>query len=141
MRDKLLVFGILVVALLSLFDLGSGLAAPPPMPSSFYGTVKVDGSNVPLNMKVSAWIDGIKYAEMTVIMYNADTVYSLDIPGDIAETPEIEGGKPGDVIFFHIGNQTADQTAIWQSGTNTELNLSAETPEGGFINYLPIIIH
>jgi hypothetical protein len=140
-KNKLLIFVILAVALLGLLDKGDGLAGPPLMPSSFYGTVKINGSNVPLTTKVSAWINGIKYAETTVIMYNADTVYSLDVPGDIAGTPEIEGGKPGDLIVFYIDNQAANKTGIWQSGTHTELNLSAFIPDGSFKLFLPIIIN
>lgn len=140
-KNNILVIAILIFALIGLLDIGDGLASPPPMPSSFYGTVKVDGSNVPLTTKVTAWIDGVKYGETTVLMYNVDTVYAIDIPGDIAGTPEIEGGKPGDLIFFHIDNRAATQTGIWQSGTNTELNLSAHTPDGSFKLYLPIIIN
>jgi hypothetical protein len=138
-KYKVLIFGILIVGVLSLLDLGYGLAGPPPMPSSFFGTVKINDSNVPLTTKVSAWINGIKYSEETVIMYNDDTVYSLDVPGDVAGTPEIEGGKPGDTIIFFIGNQVANQTDIWQSGSNTELNLSAFTPSESFKLYLPNI--
>lgn len=141
MKNKILLSGILFAAFLGLLDSGYGSANPPPMPASFYGTVKVDGSNVPLTTKISAWINGVKYAETTVLMYGADTVYTLDIPGDISGTVEIEGGKPGDLILFHIGNRSANQTGIWQSGTNSELNLSASTPGGSFTLYLPIIIH
>lgn len=138
MKNKILIFSILV-ALLGFLDKRDGLAGPPPMPSSFYGIVKMNGSNVPSTTKVSAWINGIKYSEETVIMYNDDTVYSLDVPGNVAGTPEIEGGKPGDTIIFFIGNQVANQTDVWQSGSNTELNLSAFTPSESFKLYLPNI--
>ncbi len=140
MKNKILIFSILV-ALLGFLDKRDGLAGPPPMPSSFYGIVKMNGSNVPSTTKVSAWINGIKYAETTVIRYNDDTVYSLDVPGDIAETPEIEGGKPGELIIFYIDSESANKTGIWQSGTNTELNISAFTPYGSFKLNLPIIIN
>ncbi len=35
----------------------------PPLPSSFYGTVKVDGVNVPDGTRVQAVITGVPYAE------------------------------------------------------------------------------
>ena len=130
----------LVVGFFLIVMVGRGSAQPPPMPSSFYGTVKANGSNVPLSSKVSAWIDGVKYAEVTVIEFNSETVYNLDIPGDIAMTPEIEGGKPGDLIVFQINNTVANQTGTWQSGTNAELNLSIIQPSGSFKIFLPIIL-
>ena len=117
-------------------------ADPPPIPSSFFGAVKVDGNNVPLNTTVSAWINGIQYADTKVSMYSGDTIYSLNVPGDIDGTPEIEGGRPGDVIVFMIGNQSADQTGKWQSGTNIELDLSSDhipPPGGENLVFLPCI--
>ena len=141
MKYKYLLIVVLIIIGLVLVEVPTGLAEPPPMPSSFYGTVKENGSNVPLSTKISAWINGVKYAETPVIIYIADTVYTLDVPGDIAGTAEIEGGKSGDLIFFYIGNRTANQTGFWQSGTNTELNLSTITPNGSFKIYLPNIIN
>lgn len=140
MKYKNLFLGILIVVLLSLLDSGYGLAGPPPMPASFFGTVKMAGSNVPSTTKVSAWINGVKYAETTVLTYNSDTVYAIDVPGDIAGTPEIEGGTTGDLIFFLIGDLAATQTGIWQAGTNTELDLSAITQGESFEIYLPLIL-
>jgi hypothetical protein len=107
--------------------------AVPPLPSSFYGTVKVDGANVPVGTTVSAWINGVNYAETTVLPYNGDTVYSLDVPGDDPETPGVEGGISGDTVVFYIGDQLADQTASWQSGTNVELDLTH--PPGAIGDY------
>ena len=141
MKIKIVVLGFLVVVFLSLIMVEAGFAEPPPMPSSFYGTVKANGSNVPLSTKISAWIDGVKYTETSVIVFNSDTVYNLDVPGDIISTPEIEGGKPGDLITFSINGVFANQTGTWQSGTNIELNLSIIQPDGSFKLYLPIIIN
>jgi hypothetical protein len=98
--------------------------AVPPLPSSFYGTVKASGANVPAGTTVSAWINGVKYSETTVLMYAGDTVYSLDVPGDEPETPGKEGGVTGDTVVFRVGTQVTDQTAPWQSGSNVELNLT-----------------
>ena len=141
MKVNTLIFSFSVVVLFSLILAGVGLAEPPPIPASFYGTVKANGSNVPLSTKVSAWIDGVKYAETTVIVFNADTVYNIDVPGDILSTSEIEGGKPGDLITFHVNSSVANQAGTWQSGTNTELNLSIILSIGSFKLYLPLIFN
>jgi len=103
--------------------------AVPPLPSSFYGTVQVDGANVPVGTTISAWVNGTKYAERTVLLYAGDTVYSLDVPGDDPGTPEVEGGVSGDTVNFYIGDQVADQTAPWQSGTNVNLDLTCPKEE------------
>jgi hypothetical protein len=118
-------------------------AEPPPLPSSFYGTVKVNGSNVAVDMKISAWINGVQYAETTVLMYSGDTAYRLDVPGDINDTTEIEGGQPGDTIIFNIGNQMADQNGTWKTGTNVNLDLShniAPNPEEKYEIFIPYLI-
>jgi hypothetical protein len=109
---------------LLLISAAAVLAGPPPLPSSFYGAVKVNGANVPVGTIVSAWINGVKYVETTVLLYAGDTVYSLNVPGDDPETPGIEGGVSGDIVVFHIGDQVTDQTGFWQSGTNVGLDLA-----------------
>ena len=141
LKNKYYVLGSLVIVVLSLFTARRGAAEPPPMPSSFYGTVKSNGSNVPLSTQVSAWINGVKYAETSVIEFNGDTVYNLDIPGDILATPEIEGGKPGELVTFSINSDFAAQKGTWQSGTNTELNLSIGQPVGSYKLFLPNILN
>ncbi len=104
----------------------------PPIPSGFYGTVKVDGANVPNGTVIYAEIDGQQYASAVVMTYNVDTVYSLDVPGDNSDSPGIlEGGVEGDTVVFFIGTIQATQTAIWHSGTNISLNLT------GFTNHAP----
>ena len=116
---------------------------PPPLPSSFYGTVKVDGANVPADTLISAWIGSVKYAEATVSLYAGDTLYSLNVPGDDLATPgTIEGGVEGDTVVFHIGGLVADQTGTWHSGTNVSLDLmysSAAPPES--LIYLPLVLN
>lgn len=139
LKKKNILLGNLAIVVLSFLIVGKGFAQPPPMPSSFYGTVKANGSNVPLSTKVAAWIDGVKYAETSVIEPNGDTVYNLDVPGDNSGTPEIEGGKPGELITFSINNDFTSQTGTWQSGTNTELNLSVSQVVGNSKLYIPII--
>jgi hypothetical protein len=122
-------FIILVLTVGLLLTSALTVLAVPPLPSSFYGTVKVDEANVPVGTTVSAWINGAKYAEMTVLLYDGNTVYSLDVPGDDPETPSVEGGISGDPVVFYIGDQMADQTASWQSGTSVELDLAHSSGE------------
>jgi len=102
-----------------------GSAAPPPMPASFYGTVTVNGTDAPEGTPVSAWIDGVRYATTDAFTFDGRSMYALDVPADDPATPEVDGGRPGDTIVFHVGGLKADQTAAWQGGTNTEMNLAA----------------
>jgi hypothetical protein len=114
-------------------------ANPPVIPSSFYGTVKSNAANVPVGVQVSARINGHIYATSPAFLYNGDTVYSLNVPGDDLTTlGVIEGGVPGDTIVFLVSGTQADQTATWQGGTNINLNLTAAPPIYLQI-YLPLL--
>ena len=76
--------------------------AVQPSPSSFYGTVKINGSNVPAGTSISAWIKGIQYVSAATTRSNGKTDYRLDIPGDDPEKVGNQGGKEGDAIIFQF---------------------------------------
>ena len=123
------IFTALFLAIVLVFNNVSTVYAVPPTPSSFYGTVKVDGVNVALGTVVSARINGVQYASAIVTTYLGDTVYSFNVPGDDPETPGIiEGGVFGNTVVFYLGTTLADQTGSWVSGSNVQLNLTASTP-------------
>ena len=105
----------------------STVEAVPQLPSSFFGTVKVNGANVPDGTVISAWINGVQYASMLSETYETDSVFYLDVPGDDPSTTGItEGGVSGDTIIFKIDGLEAIQTASWHTGTNVNLDLSQE---------------
>ena len=99
----------------------------PPLPSSFYGVVKMNGVNVANGTVISARINGVQYAQATVFEYNGDTIYALDVSGDDSSTPGVtEGGVENDTVVFYIGTWEAYQTASWHSGTNIHRDLSVD---------------
>jgi len=111
----------------------SPVYALPPLPSSFYGQARINGVIVPDGTLISAWINGVKYAQSPV-GYISSAWYSLDVPGDDTSTPGVvEGGVEGSTIVFKIGDLVADQTGTWHSGTNVWLDLTA------FQNFPPVI--
>jgi hypothetical protein len=124
MRYLIRIITLLGISLTSLFATRPVLAFPP-MPSSFYGTVKVDGVNVPDGTPIQALINGQIFATGQTQTYQGDSVYSLDIPGDDTSTAVVDGGQDGDKIVFTINGGVADQTGTWNSATNINLNLSA----------------
>ncbi len=125
MKDAIRITSVLIAAMVLLTLSPTAAEAVPPIPSSFYGTVKLNGSNVPDGTKVSAWIGGVKYTETETTTWGGNSVYSIDVPGDDPETPEKDGGVEGETIVFKIAGHTANQTGTWHSGTNVELNLTA----------------
>jgi hypothetical protein len=134
------VMAVSIAVLLGAADPTPALAMPP-LPSSFYGTVTINGANAPLGAKVSAKIKGTQYAYTTVLLYQGQTVYSLDVPGDDPATPSvIEGGVPGDTVAIWVGETPANETAPWRSGTNVTLNLTAaSSPPLDHKTFLPLI--
>ncbi len=137
MLNKRLFFP-LFLACLALTLLAVPAFAVPPLPSSFYGQIKVNGQNVPDGTVVQVLIGGKAFPAIysSSKTYLGNSVYSLDVPGDDPSTPEIEGGVEGDTIQFTISGQTASQTGVWHSGTNTKLDLTASSP---YFVYLPVI--
>ena len=100
--------------------------AVPPLPSSFYGSAKVNGVDVPAGTEITAWINGVQYGITHSFLYGSSIVYSISIPGDDPSTLDvIEGGKLGDTILFKIDHLTASQTKPWVEGTNESLDLTA----------------
>ena len=116
---------LLAVILIAVF--GTTVRAVPPLPSTFYGTVKVDGANVPDGTLVTAWIDGAQYGQASTFTFNDESWYSLDVLGDDPDSPAKDGGVSGDIVSFRIGSDDAVQTGVWSSGTPVQLNLTTST--------------
>ena len=109
MRSKTIIFSLLVACLPGLFAPIPALAVPP-LPSSFYGVVEVDGATVPDGTIVRGLINGETCAEGYIQIYEGSPAYSLDVPGDDTATTARDGGLEGDTVQFEVGGVLADQT-------------------------------
>ncbi len=123
MKHFLRILCLLIVVLTGLLPVMPVLAIPP-LPSSFYGTVKVNGQNVPDGTGIEAAINGQVVAQALSQTYQGDSVYALNVPGDDPDTAALEGGHDGDTIVFKVGGAQAEQTGTWKSATNISLDLS-----------------
>ena len=136
MKNKTILIALLLVTGLLIAPISSALAGrfqdtPPTQPSGFWGTVKINGANVADGTVITAWIGAANCANDSVITFEGDTVYNLDVPAVDAEHPNC--GTTGAMVTFKIGEVTADQTGTWNGGTNLELPLTAT------VNYPPEI--
>ena len=121
---RLLTF-LLILGCISVFVVShSSVHAVPPLPSSFYGTVKFNGENFPEGTVVEALINGQVISQTQTLLYQGDSVYSMDVSGDDPSTTVVEGGQEADVIQFRVGGLVAAETGLWESGTNVALDLS-----------------
>ena len=86
-------------------------AAPPQIPHAFYGTVTVGDPPVPVaeGTAVEAYVGGVKKTETTV---------------DHGEYSLLVSGTAGATVTFRVGSILANETAIWQSGAVTNLDLT-----------------
>jgi len=120
----------LTVGILLTVAAGSaGLAGAPDRSSGFYGVVQLDGANVPGGALVSAWMDGVKFAEASTTFAGNDAVYLVRVPADDPNTPQIEGGREGRPVFFRVAGYEAAQLAPWRAGTLIRLDLAASTTD------------
>jgi len=117
--------GLLLLLVLAVASAAT-VRAVPPIPSTFYGTVKVGGANVPDGTAVTAWISGNQYGPVAyTFTYAGESWYNIDVPGDDPETPGKEGGVEAETVAFRIGSSDAAQTGVWHSGVSALLNLTA----------------
>lgn len=91
-------------------------AAPPPLPHRFYGMATIDGNPAP---------DGTPIFGLGVSLSSRDTE---TLAGRYELYVESLGGPlEGKQVTFKIGGLLAQQTAVWQMGANSNLDLSART--------------
>jgi PKD repeat protein len=102
--------------------------AVPLLPLSIYGTLTIDNADSSVGTPVTAWLNDSQVAQTTTTTAGGATVFTLDIPADDPDTPEIDGGVEGQVITFRVGDLPAAETAIWHSGDHTRVDLTAQTP-------------
>lgn len=102
----------------------AAIASPPPRPASFFGTISTDGFEIPAGTRVAASAGNRLLAETVVFPADGHIAYSLDIPGDIPETPALEGAVAGQAITLKVGGAAAPQPAAWEAGTYKRLDLS-----------------
>lgn len=125
MDTKRAFLSVLIALSLVLVYLPAAQAAPPPIPFSLFGTVRVDGANVSDGTVITAWINGIRYATgATYTVTASGSAYTLTVPGDDPATPAVEGGVNGDTIYILIDSGAATQTATWTSGSNQRRDLT-----------------
>ena len=105
-------------------------AGPPPVPYGPKGTVRVNGQIPPDGTQVTAWIGGVRYASTATYTWGSSIgYYSIDVPGDLDETPDIkEGGREGETVVFKVDGRTASPTGTWTSGDDPVINLTVTIP-------------
>ena len=99
--------------------LSAKVLAIPQIPHRFYGNVTIYGSPVPDGTLVEAIIPNIAYSSARTL----NGTYDLMVPADDPDTPEIEGGRSGDLIYFYV-EQTYVTSYTFENGKITKLNLS-----------------
>jgi hypothetical protein len=124
MKSGLRIICTMLIGMIASLFICLPVLAVPQIPASFYGTVKVNGADIPDGTSVQALIDGKVYAEVLTQTYQGDSVYALNVTGDDTDTTAKDGGREGDTVQFKIGGVLANQTGVWHSGTNVELNLT-----------------
>lgn len=110
---------------------GALLASPaaravPPLPSSFWGEVTLDGAPVPAGTLVEALVDGRVCGRTRTILYEGRAHYALNALGDDPSTPEVEGGRDGEALDLAVEGVPI-ATGTWRSGTNVRVDLPAVT--------------
>lgn len=120
----------------------SRAAGPPALPSSFHGQVTANGASAPTGTLITVGHGGTVYARTAAFTYEGVSHYSVNIPGDDPDAPGHDGGTEGEALEFTIGGlPTTHAPAVWHSGTNETLDISAQgnLPTRGTL-HLPLLM-
>ncbi len=105
--------------------------AVPPIPAQFYGSISIDGNPAPAGTMITALING---QEKGSLITTVDGYYGgLGIFDDkltVTATEEEYSGGFREIIF-QIGGVRADQTATYDVGAITQLDLTTGGTGGG----------
>ena len=90
-------------------------------PNRFRGTVQLNGADVPDGTVITAIIEGAAYTTTTPAEGYGPSSYVIVVTEPAGQV------YTGKTVTFRIGDYDAAETAIWQMGGNTAVNLTAST--------------
>jgi hypothetical protein len=96
----------------------AALNAQPGPPNRFYGNLTIDGNAAPTGTVVTAMVNGKECGTRTT-----------DVAGqywvDVASSAQTAGcAEAGNMVSFRAGSRTAAETAEWQGGVFSKLDLN-----------------
>lgn len=116
LKPRYVFIATIAVLLMTSFSVASAQRA---IPHAFLGSAKVNSSPAPDGTVVAAWVDGQQVTEKSV----TDGSYPVLL------VESTTGSFVGKTVTFTIGGIPAAETALWQQGEVTELNLTATPAE------------
>lgn len=137
----------LIICLFLLLGRPSAADGPPPLPSSFHGVTDLLHGNT-----IEVCGDFGCYAFTTAFYWEPlGVVFSIDVPGDMPDTPELEGAVEDEPLRFQARRSggeligLANEVASWHSGTSVLLDLhfyggATSTPSPTATSQLRLVI-
>lgn len=118
--------GLMCMGLLALAITGRASAAPPPLPSSFYGQVQLTDAGPLVGQHLLVYVPGVTgpVADVVIADSSGQAVYSVNVRGDSDETTVKDGGVTGDDVTFRLGTRIV-AVGEWAGGSNVQLHLHA----------------
>ncbi len=104
-----------LTALALLLTIPTAVFAQSTTPHLFTGTAVLDGATAVDGTAITAWVDGQQVAATNIV----NGSYVFKVGG--------ESGYAGETVVFKVAAATADQTADWELGGATVLNLIASS--------------
>ena len=105
--------------------------SPPAPPSTFGGTVEVDGDAPAVGTPIEAHIDGNICGTSAVGQGNvASNEYSIQVDAAATEAGcgEYDDVDGGSTVVFYVGGEQANETGEWASHIAQRVDLTVTTP-------------
>jgi hypothetical protein len=113
---------VIVSALASVAAVATGALAQALPPNRFYGTVTIDGKLQPEGTVVEAYVGTTLCGAGSIANHNGEQVYLVDVL-DSGQKPGC--ANDGDKVSFRVAGLQAKETATYQTGVATRLDLTA----------------
>ena len=107
-------FLLIAIAALLAMSIPAIVSAQEPPPNRFYGAVRIDGNPAPPGATIEAFARGVSAARTTVTTVGR---YLFDVP-------RLSNGTP---LTFKVNGHDVAETATWQQGQRTPLDLNASS--------------
>lgn len=103
-------------------------ASSPQLPCEFYGTVAIQGSPAPAGSVITAYVNGTLQGSITMTQAGSFGGMGTFDERLIVMTGENDFANGVPAITFKINDKTADQTASYQPGASSAINLTVGGP-------------